>query len=99
MTKNVLAYLKKVVNAKSIRYDREETFTGGSLWHITYVSQEGTTYRATIDSVEAGETLYDNYNDIYKEAIKKQYGPLNLSKMLKYEAIPSDCPVGVVRHV
>lgn len=87
MTKNILAYLKKVVNAKSIRYDREETFTGGSLWHITYVSQEGTTYRATIDSVEAGEALCDNYGDIYKEAIQRQYGCLNLSKMLQYEQV------------
>src|SRR5665648_1215249 len=84
MTKNVLAYLKKVVDAKTIRYDREETFTGGSLGNITYIAQNGRTYKATIDSQDLGETLYDNYGDIYKEQTAKKYGPLNLSKMLEY---------------
>src|SRR5665648_545488 len=84
MTKDGLAYLKKVVDAKTIRYDREETFTGGSLGNSTYVAQNGRTYKETIDSQDLGETLYDNYGDIYKEQTAKKYGPLNLSKMLEY---------------
>ena len=87
MTKNVLAYLKKVVDAKSIRYDREETFIGGSLCNITYVSQDGKTFKATVNSQDVGETLYENYGDYYKEPIAKKYGPLNLSKMLEYVEI------------
>lgn len=87
MTKNVLAYLKKVVDAKHIRYDREETFTGGSLCNITYVSQDDKTYQAIINSQDVGETLYENYGDIGKEQTAKKYGPLNLSKMLEYVEI------------
>ena len=87
MTKNVLAYLKKVVGAKYIRCDRESTFVGGSLYTITYISQDDKTLQATINAEDVGNVLYKNYGDIFKDQAIKQYGPLNLSKMLEYTKI------------
>ena len=83
MTKNVLAYLKKVVDAKNIRFDDD----GENLSNITYVSQDGKTYQATINSHHLSELLYENHNDYFKETIVKKYGPLNLSKILEFVEI------------